>query len=97
MAVDIERGGLAYPVKPSASCARSPPSGAHPTVVELDEVRAADLVFKHGLRGLDAIQLAGALSTREQAGGETFAFASFGLALNRAARSEGLTVLEPLD
>ncbi len=67
------------------------------TVVELDEVRAADLVFKHGLRGLDAIQLAGALSTREQAGGETFAFASFGLALNRAARSEGLTVLEPLD
>jgi predicted nucleic acid-binding protein len=67
------------------------------TVVELDEVRAADVAFKHGLRGFDAIQLAGALSTREHAGGETFAFASFDLALNKAARSEGLTVLEPLD
>jgi antitoxin (DNA-binding transcriptional repressor) of toxin-antitoxin stability system len=31
------------------------------------------------------------------AGGETFAFASFDLALNRAARAEGLTVLEPCD
>ena len=67
------------------------------TVVELDEVRAADLAFGHGLTGFDAIQLAAALSAREHAGAETFAFAGFDLALNRAARAEGLTVLEPLD
>jgi len=67
------------------------------TVVELDEVRAADLAFEHGLRGFDAVQLAAALSAREHAGEETFAFASFDNALNRAARAEGLTVLEPLD
>ncbi|MCX6362898.1 MAG: type II toxin-antitoxin system VapC family toxin [Actinobacteria bacterium] len=67
------------------------------TVLELDEVRAADLAFEHGLRGFDAIQLAAALSARDNAGAESFAFASFDLALNRAARAEGLTVLEPLD
>ena len=66
------------------------------TVVELDEVRAADLAFEHGLSGFDAVQLAAALTAREHAGRETFAFASFDLLLNRAARAEGLTVLEPL-
>ncbi len=67
------------------------------TVVELDEVHAADVAFEHGLRGFDAVQLAGALTARERAGRETVAFASFNLALNEAARAEGLTVLEPLD
>ena len=67
------------------------------TVIELDEVHAADLAFGHGLGGFDAVQLAAALSARELAGGETFAFASFDMALNQAARAEGLTVLEPLD
>jgi len=66
-------------------------------VVELDEVRAADLAFGHGLTGFDAVQLAAALSAREHAGAETVAFAGFDLALSRAARAEGLTVLEPLD
>ena len=66
------------------------------TVLELDEVHAADLAFEHGLRGFDAVQLAAALTARDNAGAETFAFASFDLALNRAARAEGLTVLEPL-
>ena len=67
------------------------------TVVDLDEVHAADLAFGHGLTGFDSVQLAAALTARDQARGETFAFASFDLALNRAARAEGLTVLEPLD
>ena len=67
------------------------------TVVELDEVRAADLAFERGLSGFDAVQLAAALTARDGAGAETFAFASFDLTLNRAARAEGLTVLEPLD
>jgi len=67
------------------------------TVVELDEVRAADLAFEHGLRGFDAVQLAAALSVRDHADAETFAFASFDAELNEAARAEGLTVLEPLD
>jgi predicted nucleic acid-binding protein len=66
-------------------------------VVELDEMHAADLAFEHGLSGFDAVQLAAALTARERARGETFAFASFDTALNRAARAEGLTVLEPLD
>ena len=65
-------------------------------VIRLDEVRAADLAFGHGLTGFDAVQLAGALAARGEARGETVAFASFDLALNRAARAEGLTVLEPL-
>lgn len=59
--------------------------------------RAADLAFEHGLRGFDAVQLAAALTARDNAGAETFAFASFDLALNRAARAKGLTVPEPLD
>lgn len=66
------------------------------TVVELDEMHAADLAFEHGLSGFDAVQLAAALTARERARGETFAFASFDTALNRAARAEGLAVLEPL-
>ena len=66
------------------------------TVVELDEERAAGLAFGHGLSGFNAVQLAGALTARDIAGGEALAFSSFDAALNRAAVSEGLTVLEPL-
>ncbi|HEY5388383.1 MAG TPA: type II toxin-antitoxin system VapC family toxin [Thermoleophilia bacterium] len=66
------------------------------TVVELDETRAAALAFGHGLSGFDAVQLAGALTTRDIAGSEALAFSSFDKALNRAAAAEGLTVLEPL-
>jgi len=60
-------------------------------------MHAADLAFEHGLSGFDAVQLAAALTAREHAGRETLAFASFDLVLKRAARAEGLTVLEPLD
>ena len=66
------------------------------TVVELDEERAAGLAFGHGLSGFNAVQLAGALTTHDIAGGEALAFSSFDAALNRAAVAEGLTVLEPL-
>ena len=65
------------------------------TVVELDETRAADLAFCHGLTGFDAVQLAGALTARDVTGNEALAFSSFDQALNRAASAEGLTVLEP--
>jgi uncharacterized protein with PIN domain len=65
-------------------------------VVELDETRAAGLAFAHGLTGFDAVQLAGAMTALDIAGGEALAFSSFDQALNRAAAAEGLTVLEPL-
>jgi predicted nucleic acid-binding protein len=64
-------------------------------VVRLDEVLAADLAFEHGLTGFDGVQLAGALTAGAEAPSGDLAFASFDLALNRAARAEGLTVLEP--
>ena len=66
------------------------------SVVELDEMRAAELAFEHGLTGFDAVQLAGALTTRDIVGSEALAFSSFDKALNRSAAAEGLTVLEPL-
>lgn len=65
------------------------------TIVELDEEHAADLAFRHGLSGFDAVQLAGALTARDAAGEDQLAFVSFDAALNRAAMAEGLVVLEP--
>ncbi|MBE0618057.1 MAG: type II toxin-antitoxin system VapC family toxin [Proteobacteria bacterium] len=58
---------------------------------------AAQLALEQGLRGFDAIHLDAALRlTQEDATGSS-AFASFDRQLNRAARSQGLTVLEPED
>lgn len=67
------------------------------TIVDLNEVYAADLAFQHGLTGFDSIQLAAALTVRDESRDHALVFASFDVALNRAARLEGLTVLEPLD
>ena len=65
--------------------------------VDLDEHRAATLAWRRRLRGFDSVQLAAALTVGELAAPETLVFSSFDSQLNRAARAEGLTVLEPLD
>lgn len=64
--------------------------------VDLDEHRAATLAWRHRLRGCDAVQLASALTVGELAAPETLVFSSFDTDLNKAARAEGLIVLEPL-
>ena len=64
--------------------------------VELYEERAAEVAWRHLLRGFDAIQLTAALTVRQGAGPEALAFSSFDAGLNEAARAEGLSVLEPL-
>jgi predicted nucleic acid-binding protein len=65
--------------------------------VDLDEHRAATLAWRRRLRGRDAVQLAAALTVGELAAPETLVFSSFDAELSAAARTEGLTVLEPLD
>ena len=65
--------------------------------VELYEERAAEVAWRHLLRGFDNVQLTAALTVRQGAGPEALAFSSFDAELNEAARTEGLTVLEPLD
>lgn len=64
-------------------------------VIDLAEFRAAELAVKHALHGFDAVQLAAAVELCEAAGFDNTAFASFDEQLNRAARGEGLIVLEP--
>jgi predicted nucleic acid-binding protein len=64
-------------------------------VIEVDRLlaeSAADLAVRHALRGYDAVQLAAALSA---AGAEpaSLTFASFDVALSRAAAAEGMRPL----
>ena len=57
---------------------------------------AAALVWKHSLRGADAVHLATALAVREEMAEKTeFYFVSSDVALNRAAQAEGLAVIDP--
>lgn len=59
--------------------------------VDLDDellARAADLAWKHGLKGFDAIHLASALLARDGLA-EPLTFATFDAALSRAAHDEG--------
>ena len=57
---------------------------------------AAELVWKHRLRGADAVHLATALAARQDAPSNSeFYFVSSDLALNRAAEAEGLDVIDP--
>ena len=57
---------------------------------------AAALVWKHSLRGADAVHLATALAVREEMAEQTeFYFVSSDVALNRAAQAEGLAVIDP--
>lgn len=64
-------------------------------VLDLDERAAGALAVRHGLRGFDAIHLEAALAVRKQASGTRLAFSSFDMALNAAARREGLEVFGP--
>lgn len=57
---------------------------------------AADLVWKHRLRGADAVHLATALAARQKVPSDSeFYFVSSDMALNRAAAAEGLEVIDP--
>lgn len=62
--------------------------------------RAMDLAEKHGLRGYDAIQLAGALAVQAELiakGASPMVFVSADADLNKAAQMEGLAVENPND
>lgn len=57
---------------------------------------AAALVWKHRLRGADAVHLASAIAARQKVPlGSEFYFVSSDVALNRAAAAEGLEVIDP--
>jgi predicted nucleic acid-binding protein len=63
--------------------------------VRVDEAlvqRAGQLVFRHGLRGFDSVQLASALVLRETGEEVEFFFSCFDRNLNLAAAKEGFMV-----
>ena len=53
---------------------------------------AGQLIFRHGLRGSDAVHLASALLLKEEGSGVAIFFSCFDKNLNRAARNEGLII-----
>ncbi len=61
--------------------------------VDLNEETAAELAVRLDLRGFDAVQLAAAVEVVTESDAPTF-FSSFDRQLNRAARAEGLAVLD---
>ncbi len=63
--------------------------------LEIDEVLAGTMVERHGLRALDAIHVAAALSTQAADWQPERAFSSFDTRQLAAARAEGLRLLEP--
>lgn len=62
-------------------------------IIDFDEMEAARLAEKHGLRGFDAIHLSALKFLKNRDNNITVAFSSFDKELNRAAASEGFTVL----
>ncbi len=64
------------------------------TAIDIDEAAAAELAVRLGLRGFDAIHLAAAVEIVAGSGVATAFFSSFDKQLNRAARAEGLAVLD---
>ena len=63
------------------------------SVVDLNEEAAAELAVRLDLRGFDAVHLAAAIEVVTISEAPTF-FSSFDRQLNRAARAEGLAVLD---
>jgi len=63
------------------------------SAVDLNEAAAAELAIRLDLRGFDAIHLAAAIEVVTKSETPTF-FSSFDRQLNRAARAEGLAVLD---
>ena len=51
--------------------------------------KAGELIFKHGLRGLDAVHLASALLLKQEGGAIDLFFSCFDQNLNLAAQEEG--------
>lgn len=64
-------------------------------VIDFDEIEAARLVEKYGLRGFDAIHLSALNLLKNRDKNISVAFSSFDKELNKAASSEGFTVLTP--
>lgn len=63
-------------------------------ILDLNETTAGELAITHALRGFDAIHLAAALDLRREAEAILVAFTAFDDRLARAARAEGLQVLD---
>ena len=63
------------------------------SAIDLDEKAAAELAVRLDLRGFDAVHLAAAVEVVAESEAPTF-FSSFDRQLNRAARAEGLAVLD---
>ena len=63
------------------------------SAVELSEAAAGELAVRLDLRGFDAVHLAAAIEVVAASNAPTF-FSSFDRQLNRAARAEGLAVLD---
>ncbi|MGD9162028.1 MAG: type II toxin-antitoxin system VapC family toxin [Desulfobacteraceae bacterium] len=51
-----------------------------------------ELIFRHGLRGYDAVHLASAIILKEEGEGADLFFSCFDRVLNRAAGKEGLLI-----
>lgn len=66
-------------------------------LVSMDERLAGELAARHGLRALDAVHVAAALTLRDAAPAVTVAFCSFDQRQQTAARAEGLVALAPSD
>ena len=63
------------------------------SAIDLDERAAAELAVRLDLRGFDAVHLAAAVEVVTESDAPTF-FSSFDRQLDRAARAEGLAVLD---
>ena len=53
-----------------------------------------ELIFRHGLRGYDAVHLASSLLLKEESHGMDIFFSCFDRHLNKAAKKEGLMIHE---
>jgi predicted nucleic acid-binding protein len=62
--------------------------------LDLDEQRAGQLAVRYLLRGFDAVHLAAACGLRDAAPPGAVLFASFDLALLRAAQAEGIDCMD---
>jgi uncharacterized protein len=67
----------------------------HYIVIETDERRAAEIAWRRHLTGAGAVHLAAALMVATTAAPIAVVFASFDPEVSRAAREEGLGVIQP--
>ncbi len=67
----------------------------HYAVIDFDELEAGRLAAAHGLRGFDAVHLSAAKLLARSVEAPSVAFSSFDEQLNKAAGTEGFTVLTP--